>query len=105
MYGKQMGFFDEERQLKFLWCVSDEKFAEQNIDRDCDECEDGSLTESVNARIEEENALKPKFDNKKFDKAVVFLLSSIEIWTRYKERSRGSIYCWKYFTQVCHNHP
>ena len=43
---------------------------EQKPDRDCDDWENGSLTESIIASIEEENALGLKFDNKKFDKSV-----------------------------------
>ena len=38
----------------------------------------GSLTESIIASIEEENALNPKLDNKKSDKAVPFLCFSTE---------------------------
>ena len=70
----QRGFFEEERELKFLWCVSDEydELPEQKPDRDCDDWENGSLTESIIASIEEENALGLKFDNKKFDKSVPF---------------------------------
>ena len=47
--------------------MSDEydNFQEQKPDRDCDEWEDGSLTESIIASIEEENVLNPKLDNKK----------------------------------------
>ena len=56
MYENQLGFFEEERELKFLWCLSDE---------DCDEWESGSLTESIIANIEEDNALDPKSSNKK----------------------------------------
>ena len=72
MYKNQLGFFEEERQLKFLWCVSDEfeNLQEQKLDRDCDEWENGSLTKSIIASVEEENALEPKLGNKKFDKAV-----------------------------------
>ena len=44
---------------------------EQKPDRDCDQWENGSLTESIIASIEEENALNPKL-NKKSDKAVPF---------------------------------
>ena len=51
---------------------------EQKPDRDCDEWENGSLTESIIASIEEENVLNPKLDNKKFDKAVPFLCFSTE---------------------------
>ena len=40
-------------------------FQEQKPDRDCDEWENGSLTESIIASIEEENALDPKLDNQK----------------------------------------
>ena len=74
MYENQLGFFEEERELKFLWCVSDEydNLQEQKPDRDCDEWENGSLTGSIIAIIEEENALDPKLDNKKSDQAVPF---------------------------------
>ena len=60
-------FFEEERELKFLWCVSDEydDLPEQKPERDCDDWENGSLTESIIPSIEEENALGLKFDNKK----------------------------------------
>ena len=62
----QLGYFEEERELKFLWCVSDEcdNLQEQKPDRDCDEWENGSLTESIIASIEEENALDPKLTTK-----------------------------------------
>ena len=56
MYENQLEFFEEERELKFLWCLSDE---------DCDEWESGLLTESIITIIEEDNALDPKFSNKK----------------------------------------
>ena len=80
MYENQLGFFEEERELKFLWCVSDECdiLEEQIPDRDCDEWEIGSLTESIIASIEEEKALNPKLDNKKSDKAVPFSCFSTE---------------------------
>ena len=79
IHENQRGFFEEERELKFLWCVSDEydDLPEQKPDRDCDEWENGSLTESIIASIEA-NALGLKFDNKKFDKAVPFLCFSTE---------------------------
>ena len=51
---------------------------EQKPDRDCDDWENGSLTESIIASIEEENALGLKFDNKKFDKSVPFSCFSTE---------------------------
>ena len=80
MYENQLGFFEEERQPKFLWCVSDEfeNLQEQKPDRNCDQWENGSLTESIIASIEEENALEPKLDNKKTDKAVPFSCFSTE---------------------------
>ena len=80
IHENQRVFFEEERELKFLWCVSDEydNLPEQKPDRDCDEWENGSLTESIFAGIEKENALGLKFDNKTFDKAVPFLCFSIE---------------------------
>ena len=69
MSENQLGFFEEERELNFLWCVSDEydNLQEQKSDRVCDEWENGSLTESTIASIEEENALNLKLDNKKSD--------------------------------------
>ena len=80
MYENQLGFFEDERELKFRWCVSDEydNLQEQKPDRDCDEWEKGSLTESIIASIEEENVLNPKLDNKKFDKAVPLSCFSTE---------------------------
>ena len=75
MYKNQLGFFEEERELKFLWCVSDEydNLQEQKPHRDCDDWENGSLTESIIASIEEENAIELKFGSKNCDKAVPFL--------------------------------
>ena len=80
MYENQLGFFEEERELKFLWCVSDEydQLQEQKPDRDCDKWENGSLTGSIIAIIEEENALDPKLDNKKSDQAVPFACFSTD---------------------------
>ena len=80
MYENQLGFFEEERELKFLLCVSDEydNLQEQKPDRDCDEWENGSLTGSIIAIIEEENALDPKSDNKKSDQAVPFACFSTD---------------------------
>ena len=80
IYENQLGFFEEGRELKFFWCVSDEydNLQEQKPDRDCDEWENVSLTESIIASIEEENALKPKLDSKKSDKAVAFSCFSTE---------------------------
>ena len=74
MYENQMGFFEEERELKFLWCVSDEydNLQEQKPHRDCDDWENGSMTESIIASIEEENAIDLKFGSKNCDKAVPF---------------------------------
>ena len=36
MHENQLGFFEEERQINILWCVSDEfeKLQEQKADRD-----------------------------------------------------------------------
>ena len=47
MLENQLGFFEEERRLKLLCCVSDEFeiLQEQKPDWDCDEWEMGSLTE------------------------------------------------------------
>ena len=80
MYENQLGFFEEERELKFLWCVSDEydNLQEQKPLRDCDDWENGSLTESIIASIEEENAIELKFSSKNCDKAVPFLYFSKE---------------------------
>ena len=80
IHENQRGFFEEERELKFLWCVSDEydDLPEQKPDRDSDDWENGSLTESIIASIEEENALGLKFDNKKVDKSVPFSCFSTE---------------------------
>ena len=80
MYENQLGFFEEERELKFLWCVSDEydNLQDQKPDRDCDEWENGSLTESIIASIEEENTLNPKLDNIKSENAVPFSCFSTE---------------------------
>ena len=79
MYKNQLGFFEDERELKFLWCVSDEydNLQKQKPDRDCNEWENGSLTESIFASIEE-NVLNSKLNNKKFDKAVPFSCFSTE---------------------------
>ena len=51
---------------------------EQKSDRDCDELENGSLTESFIASIEEQIALDTKFVIKKFDKAAFFSCFSPE---------------------------
>ncbi|XP_075263321.1 uncharacterized protein LOC142354850 [Convolutriloba macropyga] len=53
-------------------------FQEQKPDRDCDEWENGSLTGSIIAIIEEEKALDPKLDNKKSDQAVPFACFSTD---------------------------
>ena len=49
-----------------------DKLQEQKLDQDIDEWENGSLTESIIASIEEKNALDPRLDNKKSDKGVPF---------------------------------
>ena len=61
-------------------CVSDEfeNLPEQKPDWHCDERENWSLTESIIAILEKENALDPKFGNKNFDKAVPFSCFSTE---------------------------
>ena len=66
MYENQLGLFEEERQLNFLWCVYYEfaNLQERKPDLDCDELENESLTESIIASTEEENALEPMLDNK-----------------------------------------
>ena len=80
MSENRLGFFEEERELKFLRCVSDkyDNLQEQKPDRDFEELENWSLAESIIASIEEENALNPKLDNKKSDKAVHFSCFSTE---------------------------
>ena len=80
MYENQLGFYEEERELKFLWCVSDEygHLQEQKPDRDCKEWKNGSLTESIIASIEEEHALYFKFGSKNCDKTVPFSCFSTE---------------------------
>ena len=80
MYEIQLAFFEEERQLKLIRCVSEEfrKLQEQKPDRDCDEWENGLLTESIIASIKEENALEPNVVNEKIDKATLFLSFSKE---------------------------
>ena len=92
IHENQRGFFEEERELKFLWCVSDEydKLPEQKPDRVCDEWQNGSLTESIIAGIEEENALGLKFDNKTFEKAVRFSCLSIETGQDTREEIQGA---------------
>ena len=54
MYENQLGFFEDE-------CAN---LQEQKPDQDCDEWENGSLTESIIASIEEDIALDPKISNK-----------------------------------------
>ena len=80
MFENQLGFFEEERDLKFLCCVSDwfEILQEKKPDRDCDEWKKWSLTESIIACIEIEKAFDPKIDNKKFERAVQSLCFSTE---------------------------
>ena len=74
MHENQLRFFDEKRELKFLWCVSDEfeKLQGQKPGRDGDDWENGSLTESFRASIEKENALDPKFGNKNWTRLSPF---------------------------------
>ena len=56
-------FLRWRENFNFLWCVSDEydNLQEQKPQKDCDEWENGSMTESIIASIEEENALELKF--------------------------------------------
>ena len=65
-YEKQLGFFEKERELIFLWCLSDEfdNLQELKPDQYCDELENGSLTGSIIACIEEDT-LELKFGIKK----------------------------------------
>ena len=77
----------------------------QKPDRDCDDWEKCSLTESIVANIEEENALDPEFCNKSVWQDSTPFVSFYRNWTRYNERSIGSFDCWKYFTKVCQDHP
>ena len=92
MFENQPGFFEEERDLKFLCCVSDECeiLQENKPDRDCDDWEKVSLTESIIACIEKEKALDPKIDNKKFDRqsALRVFLQKLD-----NERSTRSLDC------------
>ena len=92
MYENQLGFFEEERELKFLWCVSVEydRLQDQKPDRYCDEWENGSLTESIIASIEEANALDLKLDNKKSDKAVPFSCFSTDTGQDTKKEVQGA---------------
>ena len=80
MYENQLGFFEEERELKFLWCVSDEyhNLQEQKPHRDCDEWENGSLTESIISSIEEENPIDLNFGSKNCDKVASLSYFSTE---------------------------
>ena len=75
---------------------------EQKPDWNCDEWENGSMTESIIASIEEENALDPKLDNKKSDKAVPFLCFSTETGQDTMKEVQD---CQKYSIQVRQNHP
>ena len=67
MYKNLLGFFEQERELKFLWCLSDNFENLQKPDKDCDEWEIVSLTESFIASREEENAIDLKFGMKKVE--------------------------------------
>ena len=66
MFENQLGFFEEERDLKFLCCVSDEFeiLQEKKPDRDCDEWEKWPLTESIIACIEKKRHLTPRLTTK-----------------------------------------
>ena len=61
--------------------VSDkfDNLQEQKPDQCCDEWENGLLTESIIASIEEQNALDRKIGSKKFDKTVPFSCFSTEL--------------------------
>ena len=91
MHENRRGFF-EERELKFLWFVSDayDNLPEQKPDPDFDEWENGSLTESIIASIEEEKTLDLKFDNKTFDKAVPFSFFSTETGQKTRKEVQGT---------------
>ena len=39
MYENLLGFFEQERELKFLWCLSEDFENLQKPDKDCDEWE------------------------------------------------------------------
>ena len=86
MYKNLLGFFEQERELKFLWCLSDDFENLQKPDKDCGEWENVSLTESFFAsREEEENAIDPKFGMKKFDKIAPLSCFSTETGQDAKE--------------------
>ena len=74
MHENQLEPFEEERELKNIWCVSDkfDNLQEQTPDQDCVEWENGLLIGSIIASIGKENALDPKFGKQKFDQAVSF---------------------------------
>ena len=82
IYENQLGVYEEERLLEFLWCVSDgfKNLQQQKPDRGLGELENGSLTESIVACIGAENAVDPKFGNKKFSRQSPFrvLLRKLE---------------------------
>ena len=90
MYKHLPGFFEQERELKFLWCLSDDFENLQKPDKDCDEWENGSLTESFIASREEENAIDPKFGMKKFDKTASLLCFSTETGQDAKKEVQGA---------------
>ena len=81
VHENQRGFFEQERELKFLWFVSDEydNLPEQKPDRVC-----------IIASIEEENTLDLKFDNKTFDKAVHFSCFSTETGQETVKKQQGT---------------
>ena len=92
MYKNLLGFFEQERELKFLWCLSDDFENLQKPDKDFDEWENGSLslTESFIASREEENAIDPKFGMKKFDKTAPLSCFSTETGQDAKKEVQGA---------------
>ena len=63
----------------------------QKPDKDCDEWENGSLTESFLASREEENAIDPKFGMKKIDKTAPLSCFSTEIGQDAKKEVQGAL--------------
>ena len=84
MYKNLLGFFEQEIELKFLWCLSEDFENLQKPDKDCDEWE-MCQTESFIASREEENAIDPKFGMKKFDKTAPLSRFSTETGQDAKE--------------------
>ena len=95
MYENQLGFFEEERDFKFLWCLSDEfdNLQQQKPDQDCDEWETVSLKESIIASFAEKNAIDPKFRNKKNWRDIPLFVFFYRHWSSYNDRGTGSVSC------------